>query len=134
MNLFGPAFKLDPLARRKAVRAALALAGLVVAIVWHSLYKWSHGSLPGEDPRSDLQLLAGLFLMRFAAVLALVSLATGATVLVFRILERTRLGHQLFKWREEDPVLVPAARTLGMAIMAGSVFLGITCLFAGIIR
>lgn len=139
-SLFGPGFKIAPATARAWVRVALALAALLLLLVGFMLRSWMAGGLPGDDPRSDLQVLAGVLVLRAPVALALGAAALILSALSFRLVERSRLGHQLLRWRDGnqgdkvDPENVPAARTLGAFILLAALFLGTAGIFAAVLR
>lgn len=129
-----PGFKLAPVQRKRATLVLVFVAVLLVAAAAAFLGYWSRGTLPGEDPRSDLQVLASAILFRFPGALALLAVGALAAFVLFRGFERSSIGHQLVNWHEEDPESVVAARIHGTLQLVGLVFLGVCVLLAAVVR
>lgn len=133
-HLFEAAWKLSPEQRRRTVRWALGLAGVVLLVVLFAAGRTATTDAPAENPVWEVVILYRLALARLVLVLALLPAAVAAAVLIYQTLENSNLGKRLLIWSQSDTqpleaISVQAAKTRNggviLAVLLGGCIVGV---------
>ena len=137
-NLFTAAHKLTPDQKRKTVRGAALLAGLVLLVILFSASRVAVTEPGADHPVWEVVILFRLALARTILALALLPLAVFGAVVTYQAIENSELGKRLMVWRpteEYESGAVQSQKTANAGrLLSALMFACIVGLLVGVLR